>query len=232
MEEMKGLFIMDKELCELVYPPAIKSEIEQLANIYAPVLTAEEVMQDPSILQEVEVIFSGWGGPALKREFLEAAPHLKAVFYAAGTIKQIMTDAAWERNVRITTANAANAVPVAEYTLSQILFSLKGGWGFVRDVRRSKVYPRKPFAQIPGAFRSTVGLVSLSTVGRKVNELLQHFDLKVIAYDQVVGKEEAKQLNVELCSLEEIFEKSDVVSLHAPLLDKTIGMIKGGILHR
>jgi phosphoglycerate dehydrogenase-like enzyme len=64
-------------------------------------------------------------------------------------------------------------------------------------------------------------------VGRRVCELLKPFDVKVIAYDPYVRKETADELGVELCSLDEVFLRSDVVSLHTPWLKETEKMIKG-----
>ncbi|GAB3056073.1 hydroxyacid dehydrogenase [Virgibacillus ainsalahensis] len=224
---MKGLFIMETSMFDMVYPEKVRKEIETLADIYAPPMRADEVMEDSSILKDVDVLFSSWGGPKIDQAFLDAAPHLKAVFYGAGTIKNIMTDAAWDRDIMITTANAANAIPVAEYTLSQILFLVKDGWRLALDVKRNKSYPKWPLTTIAGAYGSTVGIISLSTVGRKVIELLKPFDMNVLLYDPFVSEEEAKKWNVEQCALDEIFERSDVVSLHSPLLEATTGMIRG-----
>lgn len=224
---MKGLYIMQKSFVDLVYPADVKEEIESLVTMVSEPLTAKEVKEDTSILNDVEVIFSGWGGLKLTKEMLDAAPHLKAVFYAAGSINPIVSDAFWERDILITTANVANGIPVAEFTLSQIFFTLKGGWKFVRDLRTTKKYPPKPFHHIAGGFNSTVGLISLSTIGKEVAKLLKNFDLKVLAYDPFASQEDAEELNVELCTLDEIFERSDVVSLHTPLLPETKGMITG-----
>ena len=224
---VKALYIMNREPFEFVYPTDVRKEIETLADITQPQLTMEEVRNNMSVLKDVEVVFSGWGGPRLDQEFLEAAPNLKALFYAAGSIKGTVTEESWNRNIVVTSAVVANSIPVAEYTLSQVLFSLKGGWQFVREIRNKKEFPHKPFAHIPGGFRSTVGLISLSSVGRMVNDHLKNFDLHVLAYDPFVSEEEAEALGVELCSLDEIFKRSDIVSLHAPLLDETIGMITG-----
>lgn len=217
----KGLIIMNKDFVDLVYPQKVREEISEMATIYSEPLSKVEVQANPSILKEADVIFSGWGAPKLDRAFLEAAPNLKALFYAAGTVKPIMTNAVWDKNVTITAAGDANAVPVAEYTLSQILFALKDGWNFVRNIKKDHQYPSKPFYHVKGAFDSTVGIISLSTVGKKVAEKLQHFDVNVLAYDPVVGKSEAEALNVTLCSMEEIFKSADVVSLHAPLIPET-----------
>jgi len=221
---VKALFIMNHEPFEWVYPKEVRHEIERLSDMYLPPMSNDELQKDLSILQDVEVIFSGWGGPKLDQELLDAAPHLKAFFYAAGSLKGIATEATWNRDIILTNAVKANAIPVAEFTLSQILFCLKNGWEYTRVIRSTKQFPNKPF-NIPGAFKSTVGIISLSTVGRMVCKLLKSFDIRVMAYDPFVKEEEAIQLGVERCSLDEIFSQSDVVSLHTPLLEKTKGMI-------
>lgn len=224
---LKGLFVMNEKFVDLVYQQPVRDEIKNLANIVSSTVSAQDILKEKSILQDVEVLFSGWGGLQFDEELLEAAPHLKVIFHAAGSIKPIVTDAFWNREIIVTSAFAANAVPVAEYTLSQILFSFKKGWQFVKDVKKNKTYPQKPYHHIAGGYGSTVGLISLSTIGRKVNELLQHFDVNVLVYDPFVNQEEAAELNVELCSLMEVFERSDIVSLHTPLLPETIGLVKG-----
>jgi phosphoglycerate dehydrogenase-like enzyme len=60
-----------------------------------------------------------------------------------------------------------------------------------------------------------------------VCEFLKHFDVRVIAYDPYVSQEDASKLQVELCPLEQVFQLGDVVSLHAPNLKETEGLITG-----
>jgi phosphoglycerate dehydrogenase-like enzyme len=174
------------------------------------------------------VILSGWGAPEMDGAFLEAAPELRLVLYGAGSIRRLATPALWERGIRITSAYAANAVPVSEYALAAILFSLKRGWHFAFSARRDRALPEQ--SQVPGAYGSTVGLVSLGMVGRLVRERLRTFDLRVVAHDPYVKSEEARLLDVDLVSLEDLFASSEVVSLHAPLLPETEGMILGSHL--
>lgn len=100
----------------------------------------------------------------------------------------------------------------------------------IRQVRKTREYPQWPYLTIRGSYKSKVGLISLSSVGRKTNEFLQNFDVEVLAYDPFVSEEAAKALNVKRVSLEEIFTESDVVSLHSPLLPETEGMIDGKLL--
>jgi phosphoglycerate dehydrogenase-like enzyme len=221
----RGIFMLGKENYEKIYGPEITGEIKKYVDIYAAQQTCDDIKANPDILKDADMIFTGWGAPVLDEEFLNAAPNLKIIFYGAGSIRRMVTDCLWERGITVTSAYAANAVPVAEYTLSQILFCLKRGWHYASYIKENGKYPQGK--ECPGAFGSTVGIISLGMIGRKVCELLRSFDVKIIAYDPYVTTEQANELNVEICNLEEVFRRTDVVSLHTPWLEETVGMIKG-----
>lgn len=223
---LKGLYILDEKAYERIYGEQERSDIEEIVDIYAPVQTEKSVRSNLSLLDQAEVIFSGWGGPTMDGEFLEAAPNLQAVFYGAGSIKHIVTPDFWDRDILITSAYAANGIPVAEFTLSQILFCLKLGWQFAISIKQEGKYPDIK-KTVPGTYKSTVGIISLGMIGRYVCEMLKQFDINVIAYDPYIKEETAKELDVKLCSLDELFIRSDVVSLHTPWLKETEGMITG-----
>ena len=224
----KALYLLDSGAFEKIYGEEERAAVAGLADVYAPLQTGNSLAKNPGVLAEADVILSGWGAPAMDGGFLAAAPNLRVVFYGAGSIRRVATPAFWEKGLRITSAYAANAVPVSEYALAAILFSLKRGWHFAFSARREKALPRQ--GQVPGAYGSTVGLVSLGMVGRLVRERLRPFDLRVVAYDPFVTPEEAHVLGVDLMSLEDLFASSDVVSLHVPLLPETEGMILGSHL--
>lgn len=220
---LKGIYLLNPGAYELIYGPEQRESIAASVEIYAPPQTRQSVADDPSVLNQAEVIFSGWGAALMDRAFLDAAPNLRIVFYGAGTIKYFVTPEFWERGIIVTSAYAGNAVPVSEYTLSQILFCLKHGWQAALATKRHAAFPAK--TSVPGGYQSTVGIISLGMVGRLVCERLRPFDLQVIAYDPFVSVEQAASLGVELCSLDELFRRSDVVSLHAPWLPETENLI-------
>jgi len=220
----KGIFILNLDVFERIYPPFVRRRIEQHVEWVAPPHSAEMVMQNPAVLHAVEVIFSGWGCITFTPEVLQAAPKLRAVFYGAGSIRGIVTPEFWQRGILITSAYKANAVAVAEFTLGEILLSLKRFWQHAANFKQNRAYERLP---VPGAYRTTVGLVSLGAVGGRVADLLRNFDLQVIAYDPFVSPQRAAELSVELCSLEEVFRRAEVVSLHTPWIPETEGMIRG-----
>jgi phosphoglycerate dehydrogenase-like enzyme len=216
---LKGLFVLHTSAYERIYGPREIAEIEQLVDIYAPQQTAASVKENPSILAEAEVIFSGWGMAPLDEAFLAAAPNLEAVFYGAGSIRGFATDAAWDRGILITSAYAANAIPTAEFALSQILFSLKRGWFHALAIKRDGRYPEKE--PVAGAYESVVGLISLGMIGSYVAKLLQAFEVNVLTYTS--SEEKAIKLGAERCALDEVFRRSDVVSLHTPWIEETEG---------
>ncbi len=221
----KALYILAERSFDLIYGPDEQAEIARLVDVFAPPQTALAVQEQPELLRDVQIILSGWGAPTFDAAFLNAAPKLEAVFYGAGSIRSLTTPEFWARGITICSAWAMNAVPVAEYTLSQILFSLKHGWRYVLTIKRAGQYPQK--WPVPGAYGSTVALISLGMIGRRVAELLKPFDLRVLAYDPFVEPADAAALGVTLCSLEEAFRQGDVVSLHTPWLKETEGMITG-----
>ena len=222
---IKGLYLLNADAYDKIYGTPERLYIEQMVDIYAPLQTAEMIAEDPSILSQADVIFSGWGMVQLNETILKAAPNLKVVFYGSGSIRHFSTELAWDRDIIITSAYAANAVPVAEYTLAQILFSLKHGWQYAFAIKKSGSYPQK--TPVPGAYDSTVGIMSLGMIGRMVVERLKTFDLNILAYDPFVSQEQGATLGVTMCSLEELFSRADVVSLHAPWLPETVGLIIG-----
>lgn len=225
MPPIKGMFILHRDAYEEVYGPEERTVIGGLMDIIAPPQTAREVLAHPEILRDVEVIFSGWGAPLMDETFLALAPCLRAVFYGAGSIRGFVTDALWERGIIVTSAQSVNAIPVAEYTLATILFSLKHGWRLAEQTRSMKRFPARD--QVPGIYGSCVGIISLGIIGRMVREFLRPFNLRVLVYDPYVSQEEATTLDISLCSLEQLFQEAQVITLHTPLLPTTIGMVRG-----
>ena len=176
-------------------------------------------------LGKAEIIFSGWGAPRMDAEFLSHVPNLRAIFYAGGSVRYFITDAVWQRGIQVTTAQAINAIPVAEYAVSALLLGLKRFWHYARVTRETRDFPvERP---MPGAFGTVVGLVSYGTIARLVRERLRSFDLEVIVFDPFLSDEEARSEGVRKVGLNELFATADAVSVHTPHLTDTVRMIKG-----
>lgn len=177
-----------------------------------------------SVLAEAEVIIGHWGCPPLDAAMLDRAPRLGLFAYAAGTVKMTLTDAVWDRGIRVTSGANANAEPVAEFTLAAILFANKGVlWrrGPADYSAMSAMGDRQW-----GNYGRIIGIVGASLVGRRVIELLRPFPhLKVAIYDPYVTNDEAASLGVAKLGLDDLCACADVLSIHAPALPETMGMI-------
>lgn len=176
------------------------------------------------MLARTDVLVGHWGCPTLTEEVMAAAPRLRLFAYAAGTVKWQVTDAVWARDVRVTSAAAANAVPVAEYTVAAILFANKGVFSFAAR-------ERDPDAKVPidptriGNVGRRVGLVGASHVGRIVIELLRPYDLEIAVADPYLSEEDARALGVARMELDDLCAWAELLSLHAPEVEATKGMI-------
>lgn len=122
------LLAMGPGIAERLLDPRHHTRLAVLART-DPHLVAHE-LADPTpavaaALADAEVLLTCWGAPRLTGPVLDAAPRLRAVVHAAGSVKHHLTDACWERGIAVASAAAANALPVAEYTLAAILFANK-----------------------------------------------------------------------------------------------------------
>ncbi len=211
-----------------VFPSSVLSEISRFAERPWPVLDPERWKEAGDALAQADVVLSTWGMPVLDSEFLAAAPALKAVFYAAGSVKGFVTDAVWERGIVVSSAWAANGIPVAEYSFATILLSLKRFWHFSRMTRDGATgHGNLPVA---GAYHSKVGLVSLGAVGRATARMLQPLEVTLLAHDPFLPEEQAGELQISLVTLHELFRECDVISIHSPWIPETERMITGELI--
>ncbi len=223
-----SLLIAPAGLIDNVYSAETIGQIREHSRLLEPFFDARCLEANRKSLAQAEVIFSTWGMPVLDAEFFALAPKLRAVFYAAGTVKGFVTDEVWKREVTICSAWRANAIPVAEFTLGSILLSLKGVWAYHRRLKAEQTW--KKHFETRGGYHSTVGLVSLGAVGWRVVDLLRQFDVDVVAYDPYANIETASEAGVRLVGLPELFEQSDVVSVHTPWLKQTENLIYGDLV--
>jgi len=176
------------------------------------------------VLGRVEVLLTGWGCPALTTEVLDAAPRLRLVAHAAGTVRDFVAPFVLERGIRVSTAADANAIPVAEFTVAAILFAGKGVF-LARERYRATREPPLLLTGRVGNNGAVIGIVGASRIGRRVIERLRPYDLELLVSDPYLDPGEADRLGVELLALDELLRRSDVVSLHAPATAETRGML-------
>jgi len=213
---------------DYVFPDRVRKLLLECVDLAGNPCSPDDLPRRTADLATAEVIISTWGMPIMDADFLAAAPRLKAVFYAAGSVKEFVTEASWGRGVVVSSAAEANAIPVAEYTVGSILLSLKRVWHFSRLSHTET--PTRDDLHVAGSYRSKVGIVSAGAVGRAIAKILRPFDLELLLYDPYVSPRQAAEINAELVSLEELFRECDAISVNAPWLPESEGMINGRLI--
>lgn len=194
---------------------AVEARAEVLPGIVSP--------DDPR-LAEVEAIFSSWGMPLLTSCQLDAMPKLRAVFYAAGAVEYFSRPLI-EREIAVSSAWHANAIPVAEFTLAQILLACKGYFANVRT------YAARPECghdsrRGTGIYGQKVALLGAGAIGTRVIEFLRPHRLETLVFDPFLTAERAQTLGVRQVSLEEAFSEAYVVTNHLLDVPDTYGLIQ------
>ncbi|KJK44856.1 2-hydroxyacid dehydrogenase [Lentzea aerocolonigenes] len=186
------------------------------------------VSQDLDAIPDVDLLVTGWGCPPITAEVLRRLPSLKAIVHTAGSVKGFVTDACWDRGIVVSSAATANALPVAEYTLAMILLSGKRVLERARDYKATKRIDHYDLPSTVGNYGATIGVLSASMIGRRVIELLRPYDFHVLVHDPFVAEVDG----AESVGLAELFRRSDVVSVHTPLLPETRGLVSGELLEQ
>ncbi len=212
-----ALFGSDINKFNSVYTASVMKRLEGFGEL-SPVISKKNLSQHRSFLSDCEYAFSTWGMPTFtKEEIKEYMPRLKAVFYSAGTV-QYFARPFLESGIKVFSAFAANAVPVTEYTLAQIILASKGFFQASSNYKPLLLRSFMHAKTAPGNFGIKVGLIGLGAIGREVAKSLQMLDVQVLACDPFVPREAAEALGVTLVDMETIFESCDVISNH--LADK------------
>ncbi|GAA4848764.1 hydroxyacid dehydrogenase [Luteimicrobium xylanilyticum] len=222
--------LLEEELAALVLSAEARRRLADFADVVA--LSPELVRRDParSGVGEVDVLLTGWGSPRIGEAVLAAAPRLRAVVHAAGSVKWLVSDDALSR-LTVSSAGSVNAVPVAQYTASVIQLATKRAFRLAARYRAGQHldYSTNPDS---GSVDRVIGIVGASRIGRLVIEALVPTGNRVVVADPYLPAAEARAMGVELVGLEELFDRSDVVSVHAPLLADTVHMIDASLLSR
>ena len=219
------LFLGMREYLGCVFPPDLRAEVSGIATILGE--TSSDELAQFARLDRTEIIFSTWGMPTLDAELLNRLPSLRAVFYAAGSVKGFATPEAFQRGIVFSSAASANAIPVAEFSAATILLALKRVFPHMRAARDHRTFCRMP---VPGSYKTRVGLVSLGVIAQLTARKLRSLEVEVLAYDPFATSETAADLGVRLVDLTELFAECEVVSIHTPHLPETEGMIGADLI--
>ncbi len=180
----------------------------------------------PEELQQIIMEYDGWvirSGTKITRELIEAATNLKVIGRAGVGYENIDLDAATKKGIVVMNTPGGNNVTTGEHTLSLMMALARHIPQAVASVKRGK-WERNRFIGVE-LCNKTLGVIGLGNVGRIVAERAAGLRMKVIGYDPFISAENIARLGVEPVNLDDIFKKSDFITVHVPLTPETQGMI-------
>jgi len=208
----------------------IRAELDEIPEIDVVARYELGGIKDPAVLARglggVEGPGGAWATIAASepytREVFAAVPSLEAIFRWGTGSDAIDIDAATDAGVAVITTPGVNAEAVADMALALMLACIRGLPGLDAAVRSGEWRGRGPSRDLAGA---TVGVVGLGWIGRAVTRRVRAFGCRVLAVEPHADAEFCAANAVELMDLETLLPQVDVLTLHAPLVAGTRGLI-------
>jgi D-3-phosphoglycerate dehydrogenase len=163
-------------------------------------------------------------------EILEGAKSLRVIGRAGVGVDNIDVPAATMRGVVVMNAPDGNTITTAEHTIA-LLISLARSIPQANSSLKSGHWERKKFigVELQG---KTLGIVGLGRIGRVVASRARAMGMTIVAYDPFIAQEQARDLEIELTTLDEVYSRADFLTVHTPLTAETRGIISSEVLAR
>lgn len=201
--------------------PVCKQVFESrgIEAVEAPKLKGDELLQ---ALPEYDAIVVR-SATKVTKDVLKAAKKLKVVGRAGVGVDNIDIPSATEAGVLVMNTPDGNTISTAEHTCGMILNLARNISTAVQKVK-SGGWDRKKYmgTELHG---KTLGIVGLGKIGSGVATRMKAFGMNILAYDPFTTHERASELGVTLVEIDELLAKSDFLTVHTPLTDKTRGLI-------
>ena len=201
MRAMNVLLHLVPEMVERVFTPATSARWPRATR-------CSMGRQDLERLDEVDVLVTGWGTPALDDAFLDRATRLKMIAHAAGSTRYLVPAEFWSRGIRLCSANEALGIGVAETTLAMMISGLKAFFPCAQLTRENHWKADGLPWPVREMYQVDIGLIGASKIGRHVIRLLKQFEVNVLLYDPHVSTEEAMEMGVEQVDLMELMHRT------------------------
>lgn len=163
-------------------------------------------------------------------DVINAATKLKIIGRAGTGVDNIDVPAATRRGILVMNTPGGNTISAAEHTVSMLL-------SLARNIPQAHMslaggeWERKKFTGTE-VFEKTLGVIGLGKIGREVALRCQGLGMKIVGYDPVLGSDVAAKLNIDLVGLEELYRRSDFITVHTPLTNETKHLLNDDTLAR
>lgn len=156
-------------------------------------------------------------------ELMNAATRLRVIGRAGVGVDNIDVAAATARGIVVMNAPDGNTITTAEHTIALLVALARRVPQANRSLRDGR-WERKRFigVELQG---KTLGIVGLGRIGRVVANRARAFGMSIVAYDPFVAPDQARDLELEIATLDEVFARADFLTVHTPLTAETRGLV-------
>ncbi len=161
-------------------------------------------------------------------EVLEAATELVVVGRAGIGLDNVDVEAATRRGVMVVNAPQSNIISAAEHTMALLLAQARNVPQAHAALKAGR-WERTRWEGVELADK-TLGIVGLGRIGKLVADRAKAFGMRLVAYDPFVSAERARQMGVELLTLDQLISEADFVTIHLPKNKETTGLVGRDLL--
>jgi D-3-phosphoglycerate dehydrogenase len=162
---------------------------------------------------------------------ITANPHLQFIGVCRGTPSNVSLETAKEKGIPVFHTPARNAQAVAELFLATVIDLMRNTYAGVEWLKGKNwtADAHTSYLQFKGNEMAgkTIGMVGFGAVGQRIASMVENFPCHIRFYDPYLENFDPKYIKT---SLEDVFEQCDIVSIHLPVNDATIGMIDKSLI--
>ena len=197
---------------------------EVIVNPYGRTLKTEELRE---LWKNVDGIVAGVED--YSPDVLQQAPEsLKVISRYGAGYNTVDLEEAGKRGIKVTNTPGVNAPAVAELTMGLLLSIARKIPQYDAKTRNGE-WSRYVGVGLVG---KTIGIIGLGAIGKAVAVRAKGFSMDVLAYDPYFDEDFAGSVGINQASLDEIYEKADVLTIHVPVMKETEGMINADVFRK
>ncbi len=156
-------------------------------------------------------------------EIIAAADSLKVIGRAGSGLDNVDKEAATKRGIVVMNTPGGNTITTAEHAIA-LMFALARNIPQATLSMKEGKWEKKKFMGVE-LFNKTLGILGLGNIGSQVARRAHAFEMNVIGYDPFLSDEKARELGVEKVSIDELFRRSDFITIHTPLTPETKNLV-------
>ncbi len=159
----------------------------------------------------------------IRADLMDRAERLRVIGRAGVGVDNIDVKAATARGIVVMNTPDGNTITTAEHTIA-LLVSMARNIPQAHARLQSGVWDKKSFVGVE-LNGKTLGVVGLGKIGKHVAKIARGFGMEILAFDPFVSFEQAKELGIEIGTLDDVLKRADFITIHTPVTDETRGIV-------